>query len=77
MNEVLRNNLVNERPIVITRGGEPAGVLPGPRTYGRLTYQKRFVDSVNQGLSDISAGRVYSARAVRKRVSRLVESRKR
>lgn len=76
VSEVLRNVRANGRPIVITQGGEPAGVLLSPREYDLLTYQKRFVDSVNDGLSDVAAGRVRSAQAVKQRIRKLAESRK-
>jgi prevent-host-death family protein len=77
VSEVLRNVRANGRPVVITQGGEPAGVLLSPREYDLLTYQKRFVESVSQGLNDIAAGRVHSARAVKLRIKKLTESRKR
>lgn len=77
VSEVLRNVRANGRPVVITQGGEPAGVLLSPREYDLLTYQQRFLDSVNRGLADIAAGRVHSAQNVKQRIKQLVESHKR
>jgi len=77
VSEVLRNVRANGRPVVITQGGEPAGVLLSPREYDLLTYQQRFVESVNRGLTDVAAGRVHGAQTVKQKMTKLVESRKR
>lgn len=77
VSEVLRNLRANGRPVVITQGGEPAGVLLSPREYDQLTYQQRFLESVQLGLTDVEAGRVQSAQTVKQRIKKLVESRKR
>lgn len=73
VSEVLRRVRANGRPVVITQGGEPAGVLLSPREYDLLTYQQRFLDSVNRGLDDIAAGRVHSAQDVKQRIKRLAQ----
>ena len=50
VSEVLPWARAQGRPVAITQGGEPAGVLLSPREYDQLTYQQRFLDSVNRRL---------------------------
>ncbi len=57
----LKNIQNTGHPLVITQNGRPAGVLLSPSEYDELVYRKRFLDSINRGLSDAESGRVYSA----------------
>ncbi len=51
-------------PIVITQNGRAAGVLLSPAEYDRLTERARFAAAVNEGMSDIEAGRVVEHEAL-------------
>ncbi|MDQ3299407.1 MAG: type II toxin-antitoxin system Phd/YefM family antitoxin, partial [Myxococcota bacterium] len=46
------------RPLVITLNGKPAAVVMSPHEYDRITYQARFLLSIERGLADVDAGRV-------------------
>ncbi|KAA0224108.1 type II toxin-antitoxin system Phd/YefM family antitoxin [candidate division KSB1 bacterium] len=49
------------RPLVITQNGRPAGVLLAPEAFDQLGYSKRFKESVQRGLGDAEAQRVFDA----------------
>lgn len=49
------------RPLVITQNGRPAGVLLSPEAFDQLGYSKRFKESVQRGLVDAEAQRVFDA----------------
>ena len=55
---VLRQLKKDQRPIVITQNGKPAGVLIPPEEFDRLSEQDRFIAAVHDGLADADAGRV-------------------
>jgi len=48
----------SSEPVVITQNGKAAGVLLAPAAYDELTERFRFMQSVEQGLADVEAGRV-------------------
>jgi antitoxin YefM len=60
LSQYLTNVHTTGHPVVITQNGKPAGVLISPAEYDELVYKKSFIESVNRGLSDIEAGKVYS-----------------
>lgn len=47
------------RPLVITQNGRPAGVLLSPEAFDQLGHFKRFKESVQRGLADAEAQRVF------------------
>jgi antitoxin YefM len=47
-------------PVVVTQNGRPAGVLLSPQAFDELTERARFVEAVEDGLTDAKAGRVLS-----------------
>lgn len=49
------------RPLVITQNGRPAGVLLSPEAFDQLGHSKRFKESVQRGLVDAEAQRVFDA----------------
>lgn len=49
------------RPLVITQNGRPAGVLLSPEAFDQLGHSKRFEESVQRGLVDAEAQRVFDA----------------
>ena len=57
-------------PLVITQNGKPAGVLISPAAYDELVYKKLFIESVNRGLSDVKAGKVYSTAEVKEELQK-------
>jgi len=57
-------------PLVITQNGKPAGVLISPAEYDELVYKKLFIESVNRGLSDVKAGKVYSTAEVKEELQK-------
>lgn len=50
----------NQRPVVITQNGRPAGVVLSPAEYDRMVERQRFLESVAGGLDDLEAGRTLS-----------------
>ena len=64
--EVARQLRRNRRPMIVTQNGKPAMVLLAPEDYDRLTYRTRFVEAVDEGLADTSAGRVVTDAVLRK-----------
>jgi len=57
-------------PLVITQNGKPAGVLLSPADYDELVYIERFLSSVNQGLEDAEAGRIYTTETLRQELAK-------
>ncbi len=58
--ECLRRLSESSEPLVITQNGKAAGVLLSPAAYDEFTERYRFMKAVEQGLSDVDAGRVTS-----------------
>ncbi len=54
--------------VIITNNGRAAGVLVSPSEYDRLVDQRRFFEAIHEGLSDVSAGNVFSTADVRKKL---------
>lgn len=52
-------------PLIITQNGRPAGVLLSPAEYDELIHSKSFIESVERGISDAEAGRVYTTKELR------------
>ncbi|MBX3183997.1 MAG: hypothetical protein KIT72_00610 [Polyangiaceae bacterium] len=46
--------------MVITQNGKAAAVMLTPEELDRLTAQARFIAAVQEGLSDLDAGRLVS-----------------
>lgn len=57
--EWLRRLSGSSEPLVITQNGKAAGVLLSPAAYDEFTERDRFINAVEQGLSDVDAGRVW------------------
>ncbi len=53
---LLRRINENRRPIVITQHGKPAAVMLTTEDYDRLAEHVRFIDAVQEGLSDSEQG---------------------
>lgn len=60
LSERIRGLKGTHRPLVITQNGKAAAVMLAPEDFDRLTTQARFVAAVQDGLSDLHAGRVVS-----------------
>ena len=75
LSQYLTNVYTTGHPLVITQNGKPAGVLISPAEYDELVYEKRFVDSVNRGISDAESGRVYSTSEVKEELQKRRASR--
>ena len=58
--QILRQLKGDQRPVVITQHGKPAGVLISPQDFDRLTERERFIAAIAEGLADADAGRVVS-----------------
>ena len=43
-------------PLIITQNGKPAAVVLSPEEFDNMKYTERFINSVNQGLTDINSG---------------------
>jgi len=57
-------------PLIITQNGKPAAVVLSPEEFDRMEYNKRFMDSVNQGLADINSGDSLDTKALKKELQR-------
>ena len=55
---IFRQLREEQRPIVVTQNGQPAGVLITPEEFDRLQEHERFMTSVHAGLADSEAGRL-------------------
>lgn len=60
LSERIRALKGRRRPLVVTQNGKAAAVMLSPEDFDRLTTQARFVAAVQDGLSDLDAGRVVS-----------------
>lgn len=69
----LRSIRDKNHPVVITQNGRPAGVLITPEEYDKLTYTKIFTESINRGIADVSAGKMYTSSELKEKIQ---ESRK-
>ena len=58
LSERIRDLRGRRRPLIVTQNGKAAAVLLAPEEFDRLTTQARFVAAVQEGLADLSAGRV-------------------
>jgi len=67
----LRSIKNSGHPLIITQNGRPAGVLLSPSEYDGLIYKKQLLESVERGLADVEAGRVYSSMEAKKELARL------
>ena len=57
------------QPIVITRNGEPAGVVLSPAEFDRYQERERFLASVEAGLNDVRQGRTVSTAELKGRLA--------
>ena len=64
----LRRAADTAQPVVITQNGKAAGVLLSPRVFDDLMERARFVAAVDEGLSDVKAGRMVDHEEVVKEV---------
>jgi prevent-host-death family protein len=60
LSEKIRDLRGKRRPLVVTQNGKPTAVLLAPEDFDLLTSQARFVQAVQEGLSDVDHGRVVS-----------------
>lgn len=49
----------SSRPLIITQNGRPSGVLLSPQEFDRLRQNRPFLESIQRGLADAEAGRVF------------------
>lgn len=56
--EWLRRIAGRASPLVITQNGKAAAVIMSPAEYDSLTERARFLEAVEEGLTDVAAGRV-------------------
>ena len=56
--QVLRHLHEQQRPVVITQNGKPAGVLITPEEFDQVQEHRRVVAAIREGLDDVEAGRV-------------------
>ena len=56
--QIFRQLREEQRPVVVTEDGRPAGVLITPEEFDRLREHDRFMAAVNEGLADSEAGRL-------------------
>ena len=58
------------RPILITQNGSPVSVVIPPEEYDRICERARFIASIEEGLADVEAGRVFTSEEVEKELER-------
>lgn len=58
LSERIRALRDRRRPLVVTQNGKAAAVMLSPEEFDRLTARARFVAAVQDGLSDLDAGRI-------------------
>ena len=63
------------RPLIITQNGKPAAVVISPEEFDNMQYTKRFIQSVNQGLKDITSGNTFSTEQIKNKLEQLRSSR--
>lgn len=68
LSERIRELKERGRPLVVTQNGKAAAVLLAPEDFDRLVSQARFVAAVQEGLSDLDAGRVVSEAELNRRL---------
>jgi prevent-host-death family protein len=68
LSQKIRELRGTHRPLVVTQNGKAAAVMLSPEDFDRLTTQARFVAAVQDGLSDLSAGRVISDQELGRRL---------
>ena len=67
--QLLQRAAATGHPIVITRNGEPAGVVLSPAEFDRLEERERFFASLEAGLEDIRAGRTINTAELKVRLA--------
>jgi prevent-host-death family protein len=65
LSHYLTNVRTTGHSLVITQNGKPAGVLISPAEFDKMVYKEAFIESVNRGLSDAEAGRLYSTTEIK------------
>lgn len=63
------------RPLIITQNGKPAAVVISPEDFDKMEYTRNFMQSVNQGLKDISEGKTFDTEQLKKELKKLRTSR--
>ena len=63
-------------PLIITQNGKPAAVVLSPEEFDNMKYTERFVNSVKQGLADISSGDFLDTEQVKNELEKLRLARK-
>jgi len=71
----LRTTQNTGRPLIITQNGKPAAVVISPEEFDNMQYAKRFMQSVNQGLKDITSGNTFSTEQIKNELEQLRSSR--
>ena len=56
--ELFRRLREEQRPVIITQNGKPAGVLITPEEFDRIQELDRFTGAVSEGLADAAADRL-------------------
>ncbi|RMH64331.1 MAG: type II toxin-antitoxin system Phd/YefM family antitoxin [Calditrichaeota bacterium] len=57
-------------PLIITQNGKPAAVVLSPEEFDKMKYTERFINSVNQGLADITAGDIFDSEQLKKELKK-------
>lgn len=68
LSEKIRALKGRRRPLVVTQNGKAAAVMLAPEDFDRLMTQACFVAAVQDGLSDLDAGRVVSDKDLGRRL---------
>jgi len=63
------------RPLIITQNGKPAAVVISPEEFDNMQYTERFMQSVNQGLKDITSGNTFSTEQIKNKLEQFRSSR--
>lgn len=75
--ETVRRVKSTGAPVVITQNGVPAAVLIAVADFDQEAERGRFVASIERGLADVTAGRVYDQSEVDAAIGRALSSKRR
>ena len=63
------------RPLIITQNGKPSAVVISPEEFDKMQYTNRFMQSVNQGLKDVTSGNTFSTEQIKNKLEQSRSSR--
>ncbi len=75
MTRWLKTAKTTGRPLIITQNGKPAAVVLSPEEFDKMEYTRHFMQSVNQGIRDVSSGDVFDTEQLKNELKKVRASR--